>query len=69
MRSGREPVVFSKDVSQHLRSLLLAKCCTEDLTSLLDITEEDALEYRGQADGIAETRLMKMLELFMSVET
>ena len=69
MRSGREPVVFAKDMSQHLRALMLAKCCGDDLSSLLDITEEDAAEYRGQADGFTETRLMRMLDLFMAVET
>lgn len=69
MRSGREPVVFAKDVSQHLRALLIARCCREELTSLLDITDEDAAEYMGQSDGFTEARLMKMMELFMSVET
>lgn len=69
MRGGREPVVFSKDVSQHLRALLMAKCCPEDLPALLDITQEDADEYVGQSDGFSQTRLMNMLELFMAVET
>lgn len=69
MRGGREPIVFAKDVSQHLRALLMAKCCPDDLASLLDLTAEDAEEYIGQAEGFTETRLMKMMELFMTVET
>lgn len=69
MRSGREAVVFSKDVSQHLRALLMAKCCGDELTGLLDVTIEDAEEYIGQASGFTETRLLSMLELFMAVET
>lgn len=69
MRSGREPVVFAKDVSGHLRALLLAKCCGDALPQLLDVTAEDALEYAGQADGFTESRLMRILELFMAVET
>lgn len=69
MRSGREPVVFAKEVSQHLRALLMARCCREELTGLLDVTEEDAAEYMGQSDGFTEGRLMKMMELFMAVET
>ena len=48
MRGGREPIVFAKDVSQHLRALLMAKCCPDDLASLLDLTPEDAEEYIGQ---------------------
>lgn len=69
MRGGREPIVFAKDVSQHLRALLMAKCCPDDLAGLLDLTAEDAAEYAGQAEGFTQTRLMRMLELFMSVET
>ena len=69
MRAGREPVVFARDVSQHLRALLMAGCCGGELASLLDITEEDAAQYRQQAEGFTQTRLMRMLELFMAVET
>ncbi len=69
MRAGREPMVFAKDVSQHLRALLLAKCCPDDLAALLDLTMEDAAEYVGQAEHFTQTRLMKMLENFMAVET
>ncbi|MBR4080786.1 MAG: DNA polymerase III subunit gamma/tau [Clostridia bacterium] len=69
MRSGREPIVFAKDVSQHLRALLMARCCPDDLAGLMDVTDETAEEYIGQAEGMSQSRLMNMLELFMSVET
>lgn len=69
MRGGREPIVFAKDVSQHLRALLIAKCCPDDLAALLDLTQEDAEEYIGQAETVSQTRLMRMMELFMAVET
>lgn len=69
MRGGREPMVFAKDVSQHLRALLMAKCCPDDLAALLDMTAEDAAEYVQQGEGFAQTRLMTMMELFMAVET
>ena len=69
MRSGREPAVFSRDMSQHLRSLLMAKCCPDGLPGLLDLTEEAAREYSAQAEGFTEGRLLKMLDLFMAVET
>ena len=69
MRSGREPIVFAKDVSQHLRSLLMARCCPDDLAGLMDLTEEDAEEYIGQSEGMSQSRLMSMLDLFMAVET
>ena len=69
MRKGREPMVFAKDVSQHLRALLMAKACPEDLPALLDITHEDAEEYIYQSENMTVTRLMKMLEFFMATET
>lgn len=69
MRKGREPIVFSKDVSQHLRALLMAKACPDDLPALLDITGEDAEEYIYQSENMTVTRLMKMLEFFMATET
>ena len=52
MRAGREPMVFAKDVSQHLRALLIAKCSPDDLSALLDLTQEDAQEYAQQAEKI-----------------
>ncbi|MGN0779642.1 MAG: DNA polymerase III subunit gamma/tau [Aristaeellaceae bacterium] len=69
MRSGREPMVFAKDVSQHLRALLMAKVCPGEMAALLDMTQEDAAEYARQAEDFTETRLMRMMELFMAVET
>ena len=69
MRTGREPMVFAKDVSQHLRALLMAKVCPGDMAALLDLTQEDADEYCRQAGDFTEARLMKMMELFMAVET
>ena len=69
IRDGRDPSVFAREVSRHFRCLLLAKSCPGDITSMLDITEDDAREYAGQASGCTMTRLMKILDLFMSLET
>lgn len=69
MRGGREPMVFCKDLSQHLRALLVAKCCPEDMANLLDLTNEAAAEYQGQAETLTASRLMSMMELFMGAET
>ncbi len=69
MRKGREPMVFAKDVSQHIRALLMAKACPDEMPQLLDITQEDAEGYIMQAEETTVTRLMKMMEFFMAVET
>lgn len=70
MRMGREVQVFVRDVSAHLRALMLAGICGEaQIAELLDTTGEDAAEYAAQARRTSYTRLMRMLDLFLSSET
>ena len=70
MRKGREVQVFVRDVSAHLRALMLADICDEvQLSSLLEVTREDAAEYIAQAGRTSHTRLMRMLDLFLASET
>ena len=68
MRSGREPQVFLRELSAHSRSLLTVKAVKQDAASILDVTEEDEIRYRTQAEGFSEARLLKMLEGFMRAE-
>ncbi len=69
MREGRDPAVFLKDISYHLRTLLLAKCAPKEITGILDLTQEDADEYIRQSEEFTVTRLTAMLDLFMGAET
>ena len=70
MRMGREVQVFVRDVSAHLRALMLADVCGEaQAADLLDTTQEDALAYVQQARRTSHTRLMRMLDLFLASET
>lgn len=70
MRKGREVQVFVRDVSAHLRALMLADICDEEqLSGLLEVTREDAAEYIAQAKRTSHTRLMRMLDLFLASET
>lgn len=68
MREGRDPGIFIKDISYHLRTLLLAKCAPDEIADILDLTREDAEEYIRQAEEFRTTRLMKMLDLYMYAE-
>lgn len=62
--------MFVRDVSAHLRALMLADICDEvQLSSLLEVTHEDAAEYIAQARRTSHTRLMRMLDLFLASET
>lgn len=59
-----------RDVSAHLRALMLADICDEaQLSGLLEVTHEDAAEYIAQARRTSHTRLMRMLDLFLASET
>ena len=70
MRMGREVQVFVRDVSAHLRALMLADVCGEEhAAELLDVTQEDAAAYVAQARRTSHTRLMRMLDLFLASET
>ena len=70
MRAGREVQVFVRDVSSHLRALMLADVCGEEhAAQLLDVTQEDAAAYVAQARRTSHTRLMRMLDLFLASET
>ncbi|MDO5299511.1 MAG: DNA polymerase III subunit gamma/tau [Clostridia bacterium] len=70
MRAGREVQVFVRDVSAHLRALMLADVCGEEhAAQLLDTTQEDALAYVQQARRTSHARLMRMLDLFLASET
>jgi len=70
MRAGREVQVFVRDVSDHLRNLMLADVCGEEHTAqLLEVTQEDAMEYVSQARRTSHVRLMRMLDLFLQSET
>ena len=68
MRSGREPQVFLRELSGHSRALLTVKAVKQDAASILDVTEEDEKRYREQAEKFSETRLLKILDLFMRAE-
>ncbi|MBQ7887714.1 MAG: DNA polymerase III subunit gamma/tau [Clostridia bacterium] len=70
MRAGREVQVFVRDVSGHLRNLMLADVCGEEHTAqLLEVTQEDAIAYVEQARRTSHVRLMRMLDLFLQSET
>lgn len=70
LRAGREAQVFARDVSAHLRALMLADVCGEEhAAELLETTQEDALAYVQQARRTSHARLMRMLDLFLQSET
>lgn len=69
MRAGREPQVFAKDMAYHLRALLMAASCADEVESLLDITGEDAAAYVQQASRCTPNKLLRLLDLFMRVES
>ena len=68
MRGGREPQVFARDLTGHLRALLLAQTCGDEVAELLEITAEDAARYREQAQSVGRERLLWLLDQFLGVE-
>ena len=69
MRAGRDPAVFARELCQHLRALLIAKCCPNEAAELLEVGADMAEQYTQQAEGFTELRLIRMLEIFMGIDT
>lgn len=68
MRDGRDPAVFAREVTGHMRALLVARSCSDELEDLLETTAEDAERYRQQAGETSEARLMRLMSLFIQAE-
>ena len=68
MRAGLEVQVFLRDICRHVRALLLAAVCGEDTADVLEVTAEDAAEYREQASTVSQERLMNLSDLFLRAE-
>ena len=68
MREGRDPVVFTREVIGHLRSLLLALSAQSGLEELLEVTPEDAQALTEQAFSSSQARLMRLMSLFIAAE-
>lgn len=67
VRDGRDLKVFLHDLTQHMRSLLLAKLCGH-CSDILDCTEDTMKRYEEQAEGAGETRLLRCSELLLQAE-
>ena len=68
IRQGKDPILFSKDISRHIRSLILAKCCPDDITGITEQTDEDVRDFVNQSERFTMTRLMRILDLFVALE-
>ena len=68
MRSGREPQVFLREMSAHIRALLTVKAVEQDAASILDVTDEDEKRYRRQAEQFSDARLLRILDGFVKAE-
>ena len=69
MRAGREPQVFLKEMTRHIRALLTVKAVGDNAAALLEITGEDERRYRKQAELFTQERLLRVLEGLMRTES
>lgn len=73
MRDGRDAQAFGREMTGHLRSLLVVQAlgpnAQEDAAGLLECTAEDAQRYIDQANGVDSNRLIRMMESFMQAES
>ena len=69
MKEGKDPAVFARDVCRHIRALIIAKTSPDDLRQVMDITGEEASDFIRQSERFTLTRLMTILERYLSLET
>ena len=67
MRAGREPAVFTREVTRHLRNVLLA-CACDNCAELLDVTQDDADRYKAQSEAFGAERALRAMDLFAHAE-
>lgn len=67
MRAGASPAVFAREMTRHLRGVLVA-CACPNCAELLDVTDEDAQRYRQQAEAFGSERALRAMDLFAHAE-
>jgi len=68
MDAGRDPQVFAREVTGHLRALLLEQSVKDGLEDLLETTREEAARLTAQAAGAPAAGLTRWMDLFMRAE-
>ncbi len=69
IRAGHEAQVFLREMTRHLRSLLIVKVMDHGAAALLQITQEDEKRYRTQADQFSQERLTRMVGGLMAADS
>ena len=64
---GRDIGVFVQDLSNHFRSLLLAKVCGS-CADILDCTQDTMERYLAQAESAGKARLERTLDALMQLQ-
>lgn len=67
VRSGRDLTVFTSDLVQYLRSLLLVKTCG-DCADLLDCTADQLAQYQKLTRDVDEARILYAMEQLLKIE-
>lgn len=68
VRSGKDLLVFTNDLSSHMRALLLSQVCG-NCAELLEITEEAANRYEKQSKVVSKETLLYYCEELVKTRT
>ena len=69
MRDGRDARAFAGEVASHMRLLLMAQLMGNQLADVEQITTDAQTRFIAQSTDFETTRLMRVMELFMGVES
>ena len=69
IRAGHEAQVFLREMTRHIRALLIVKVVDSNAAVLLQTTDEDEKRYRQQTTLFTQERLIRIMNGFMTADS
>ena len=66
--SGREIPVFVRELSDHMRNLMVAATCGDNTANILDVSAQDAARLSAQAAEMGASKSLRAMELLSAIE-
>lgn len=69
IEDGRDISVFVKDITGHMRNLLIIKTCDKNFAGLIDASPTTLSAYEKQAEKAGRMRTFRAVEMFVELES
>lgn len=69
VKDGRDISVFVRDLTAHMRNLLIMKTCNDNFAGLIDASPATLSAYEKQAKKAGTMRIFRAVEMFVELES